>query len=115
MPVCSNLSAMRTRIESYLFTAEDAEDAEKNLNHRDTETQRKRIVSHVSARLSTLFSMPLCLCGLNPPCPQCPPWLIGQIRWISNPSRSFGSNHVDFGGMIAPASDTAIRSLTLTG
>ena len=29
---------------------------------------------------------------------------------ISKPSRSFGSNHVDFGGMISPASETAIRS-----
>ena len=37
------------------------------------------------------------------------------MTWISNPSRSFGSNHVDFGGMISPASDTAIRSATLTG
>ena len=34
---------------------------------------------------------------------------------MSRPSLSFGSNHVDFGGMIAPASDTAIRSCTLTG
>src|SRR5438105_3944881 len=34
---------------------------------------------------------------------------------MSSPSRSFGSNHVDFGGMMAPASDTAIRSATPTG
>ena len=37
------------------------------------------------------------------------------MRWMSSPSRSFGSNQVLFGGMIAPASDTAIRSATLTG
>jgi len=34
---------------------------------------------------------------------------------MSNPSLSFGSNHVDFGGMIAPASETAISSSTPTG
>ena len=55
----------------------------------------------------------------------CGPWLFfvlcvlrarsAQITWISNPSRSLGSNHVDLGGMISPASDTAIRSATLTG
>src|SRR3954468_1349895 len=38
-----------------------------------------------------------------------------HIRWINKPSRNFGSNQVDFGGMISPASETAIRSATLTG
>ena len=38
-----------------------------------------------------------------------------HMRWLRRPSRSFGSNQVDFGGMISPASDTAIRSATLTG
>jgi hypothetical protein len=37
------------------------------------------------------------------------------MRCINNPSLSFGSNQVDFGGMIPPASDTAMRSETLTG
>src|SRR5581483_8614986 len=30
--------------------------------------------------------------------------------WLTMPSASLGSNHVDLGGMIPPASDTAIRS-----
>ena len=30
--------------------------------------------------------------------------------WITMPSRSFGSNQVDFGGMMSPASATAINS-----
>ena len=38
-----------------------------------------------------------------------------QITWRSRPSRSFGSNQVDLGGMMAFASDTAIRSATDTG
>src|SRR3954468_2236754 len=38
-----------------------------------------------------------------------------HIRWINKPSRNFGSNQVDFGGMISPASETAIRSATFTG
>ena len=38
-----------------------------------------------------------------------------QIRCESRPSRSLGSNHVDLGGMIPPASDTRIRSSTDTG
>ena len=33
----------------------------------------------------------------------------------SSPSRSFGSNHVDFGGMMPPASEIAIRSSIVTG
>ena len=31
------------------------------------------------------------------------------------PSASFGSNQVDFGGMISPASATAIRSVMVVG
>ena len=38
-----------------------------------------------------------------------------SYRMISNPSRSFGSNQVDFGGMMPPASEIAIRSSTVTG
>ena len=37
------------------------------------------------------------------------------MRCTNSPSRSFGSNHVDFGGMMPPASAMAIRSATLTG
>ena len=37
------------------------------------------------------------------------------MRWINKPSLSLGSNHVDFGGMISPASETAMRSSILTG
>ncbi len=33
----------------------------------------------------------------------------------SSPSLSFGSNQVDFGGMMPPASEIAIRSSTVTG
>ena len=33
----------------------------------------------------------------------------------SKPSRSLGSNHVDFGGMMPPASDTCMMSSMLTG
>ncbi len=36
-------------------------------------------------------------------------------RWLTMPSASFGSNQVDFGGMIAPASATAIRSVIWVG
>ena len=35
--------------------------------------------------------------------------------WLTMPSASFGSNQVDFGGMIAPASATAMRSLICVG
>ena len=35
--------------------------------------------------------------------------------WLTMPSASLGSNQVDFGGMIAPASATAIRSLICVG
>jgi len=35
--------------------------------------------------------------------------------WLTMPSASLGSNQVDFGGMIAPASATAIRSLIAVG
>ena len=35
--------------------------------------------------------------------------------WLTMPSASFGSNQVDFGGMISPASATAIRSLICVG
>src|SRR5215510_2153106 len=38
-----------------------------------------------------------------------------HIRCDNNPSRSFGSNQVDLGGMIPPASEIVIRSSTLTG
>ena len=38
-----------------------------------------------------------------------------QIRCDSRPSRSFGSNQVDFGGMMPPASAMRIRSSTVTG
>jgi len=36
-------------------------------------------------------------------------------KWLTMPSASFGSNQVDFGGMIAPASATAMRSLICVG
>ncbi len=36
-------------------------------------------------------------------------------KWLTMPSASFGSNQVDFGGMIAPASATAIRSVIWVG
>jgi hypothetical protein len=36
-------------------------------------------------------------------------------KWLTIPSASFGSNQVDFGGMIAPASATAMRSLICVG
>jgi len=36
-------------------------------------------------------------------------------KWLSTPSASLGSNQVDFGGMIAPASATAIRSVICVG
>ena len=39
----------------------------------------------------------------------------GQIKCTSSPSRSFGSNQVDLGGMIAPASAIAISSPMSTG
>ena len=35
--------------------------------------------------------------------------------WTSKPSLSFGSNHVDFGGMMPPSSDIAIKSWIVTG
>ena len=35
--------------------------------------------------------------------------------WLTMPSASFGSNQVDFGGMIPPASATAIRSAICVG
>ena len=35
--------------------------------------------------------------------------------WLTMPSASFGSNQVDFGGMISPASATAIRSAICVG
>jgi hypothetical protein len=35
--------------------------------------------------------------------------------WLTMPSASFGSNQVDFGGMIAPASATAMRSRICVG
>ena len=35
--------------------------------------------------------------------------------WLTMPSASLGSNQVDFGGMIAPASATAMRSLICVG
>ena len=35
--------------------------------------------------------------------------------WLTMPSASLGSNQVDFGGMISPASATAIRSLICVG
>ena len=35
--------------------------------------------------------------------------------WLTRPSASLGSNQVDFGGMIAPASATAMRSLISVG
>ena len=35
--------------------------------------------------------------------------------WLTMPSASFGSNQVDFGGMMPPASATAIRSLICVG
>ena len=38
-----------------------------------------------------------------------------QNRCSTSPLRSLGSNHVDLGGMISPASDTVIRSPMLTG
>ncbi len=36
-------------------------------------------------------------------------------KWLTMPSASLGSNQVDFGGMIAPASATAIRSVISVG
>ena len=38
----------------------------------------------------------------------------GQMVWISRPSRSFGSNQVDLGGMMPPASETASSSSGVT-
>src|SRR5204862_8227472 len=38
-----------------------------------------------------------------------------HIVWTSRPSRSFGSNHVDFGGMMPPSSAIDIRSSMVTG
>ena len=35
--------------------------------------------------------------------------------WKKNPERGFGSNHVDFGGITAPASATATSSSMLVG
>ncbi len=35
--------------------------------------------------------------------------------WLTMPSANFGSNQVDFGGMMPPASATAIRSSMLVG
>ena len=35
--------------------------------------------------------------------------------WLTMPSASFGSNQVDFGGMMPPASATAIRSAICVG
>jgi hypothetical protein len=35
--------------------------------------------------------------------------------WLTMPSASFGSNQVDFGGMISPASATAMRSAIRVG
>ena len=37
------------------------------------------------------------------------------MTWLSSPSRSFGSNHVDLGGMVSPASEILIKSATSTG
>ena len=37
------------------------------------------------------------------------------MRWMNQPLPSFGSNHVDFGGIIIPASATFMISLTDTG
>jgi hypothetical protein len=36
-------------------------------------------------------------------------------RWRTKPLRSFGSNHVDFGGMMPPESETRINSSTDVG
>lgn len=36
-------------------------------------------------------------------------------RWLTMPSASLGSNQVDLGGMMPPASDTAIRSSMAVG
>ena len=40
---------------------------------------------------------------------------IQSSKWLTMPSASFGSNQVDFGGIIAPASATAMRSLICVG
>src|SRR5207253_6957368 len=75
----------------------------------DTEGIQREILFKTISLFWVIFSLLfLCvLCGED--CIGC------QSSCISNPSRSFGSNHVDFGGMIASASDTVISSSTLTG
>src|SRR5712692_2340411 len=126
MPVCSNLSAMSTFIYSLTksFTTEDTEER-RDLNHRDTESHRRltrrrkaatsRGLPLQAARVKRLVflyfyflraSVPLWFIRLFRDLRGC---LFRQITWINNPSLSFGSNHVDLGGMIAPASDTAIK------
>src|SRR5437899_11429467 len=85
MPLCSNLSATRTFIEE---------------QHQ----------GHKGYKGHALPSSGSTLCVLRILCV-----FLFHSKCISKPSRSFGSNHVDFGGMIAPAPDTAIRSATPTG
>src|SRR5207249_2512085 len=77
-----------------------------------TQTEYKEEFFFFSKRLLCLESFSLCFSSVSSVVKIC----VGfQDSCISNPSRSFGSNHVDFGGMIASASDTAISSSTLTG